>query len=238
MYCSSLRKPLVVATAITSLTSQSTVVIAPIVVFGCISPTGVSADDFFLPSSCTEYKQRWRKTEEPASAASVRPDGENHRSWKERSFSGSDSFAAVTSHDAALSGCETLSMLSDPKARMVPSWPHAPHVIGLLCLPAKCFREMNVSFDLRSQHAKLPSARPRTSLEAALQQAKHVLKCELRLRTDDFITWLENCIPSHCCTESGFDGNHRNAPPWFWTAASALPLGSHPRKSTLPSLGS
>ena len=36
----------------------------------------------------------------------------------------------------------------------------------------------------------------------------------LRLRTELLSSWDENCIPSHCCTESGLEGNQRKAPPW------------------------
>ena len=57
---------------------------------------------------------------------------------------------------------------------MSPPKPHAPHVIAFLCLPAKCFRLMNVSLDSRSQHAKLPSARPSTSLRVLDHLAKVV----------------------------------------------------------------
>ena len=47
-----------------------------------------------------------------------------------------------------------------------------------------------------------------------------------------------NCMPSHCCTASGFDGNHRKAPPSFWTAASTAPDGSHPTKIVVALAGS
>ena len=103
---------------------------------------------------------------------------------------------------------------------------------------ALTLREMKVSFELRSQHAKLPSASPSTSLRDSLQLAKHVSKCALRLIDELRSIWLENCIPSHCCTQSGLDGNQRKAPPWSCTAASAAPDGSHPRKMVRPSCGS
>ena len=45
-------------------------------------------------------------------------------------------------------------------------------------------------------------------------------------------------MPSHCCTASGFDGNHRKAPPSFWTAASTAPDGSHPTKIVVALAGS
>ena len=131
-----------------------------------------------------------------------------------------------------------LSWFCDPRARICPCIPHAPHVIACLCLPAKCLREMKVSLDCKSQQAKLPSASPRTSFRVSDQEAKHVSKCELRLSAEERSICDENCMPSHCCTQSGFEGNHKNAPPWSCTAASAAPDGSHPRKMVRPSLGS
>ena len=112
----------------------------------------------------------------PANAERVLPDGEKESSWKLNSLSGRANFAAVASHDALSNGAESLSWFFEPSARTWPFIPHAPQVIAPLCLPAKCFREMNVSFDCKSQQAKLPSARPRTSLRVSDHEAKHVSK--------------------------------------------------------------
>mmetsp|Transcript_38642 Transcript_38642/g.101932 ORF Transcript_38642/g.101932 Transcript_38642/m.101932 type:complete len:258 (-) Transcript_38642:219-992(-) len=169
----------------------------------------------------------------PAMAESVCPEGEKPSSCRARSLSCNSSLAAVPSHDALSSGSEILIWFLDPSARISPSRPQAPHVIAPRCLPAKCLREMNVSLEARSQHAKLPSASPRTSFRVSDHSAKHVWKCAFFLAVRE-----ENCIPSHCCTQSGFDGNHRKAPPWSCTAARAAPDGSQPRKMQRPSFGS
>ncbi len=137
--------------------------------FGCISPTGVSVVLSVLPSSTvlTAYKHKWRKMDVPAIAESVWPLGEKSSSCSARSLSRISSLAAVASHEALSSGSEILIWFLEPSARITPPSPHAPQVIAFLCLPAKCLRLMKVSFDARSQHAKLPSAKPRTSLRVS-----------------------------------------------------------------------
>ena len=56
----------------------------------------------------------------------------------------------------------------------------------------------------------------------------------MRWRTALRIIDEENCMPSHCCTLSGLEGNQRKAPPSFCTTAKTAPLGSQPTRMVLP----
>lgn len=139
-----------------------------------------------------ECKKTHLKMLAPAIAARTHPVREKCNCWIVPSPPLRSSFAAVCSHEALSNGWLTLSWYAEASARCSPKGAHAPAMMALWCLPAKCLRLMKVSFEERSHTAKLPSASPSTSLPLSLQQAKHVSKCAFRLSTELFIILEEN----------------------------------------------